>query len=178
MFHNHQRKNNKTNEKRGYYQKVRMRVLLLKNLRCALTKKVRETPSTEGSSMEAELDCLAELENNLDKMIVKHRQNLREIRRKEKANNNEFLSTMQHYLIGEKLVVDNSCSSNPVVVNYFNCTELQAGVEPSKFGRQLAKKNFGEEENCQLITIKIGHGRNLVEMRSRIALELELAFES
>ena len=150
----------------------------VENMRSALTKEVRETPSTEGSSMEAEPDCFAELKNNLDQMIVKHRQNLREIRRKEKANNNEFLSTMQHYLIGEKLVVDNSRSSNAVVVNDFNCMELQAGVEPSKFGRELAKKIFGEEENCQLITHMIGHGRNLVEMRPRVDLELELAFES
>ena len=148
----------------------------VENMRSALTKEVRETPSTEGSSMEAEPDCFAELKNNLDQMIVKHQQNLREIRRKEKANNNDFLSTMQHYLIGEKLVVDNS--SNAVVVNDFNCMELQAGVEPSKFGRELAKKIFGEEESCQLITHMIGHGRNLVEMRPRVDLELELAFES
>ena len=150
----------------------------VEKMRSALTKEVRETPSTEGSSMEAEPDCLAEIKNHLDKMIVKHRQNLREIRRKEKANNNEFLSTMQHYFIGEKLVVDNSRSSNAVVVNDFNCMELQAGVEPSKFGHELAKKNFGEEENCQLITHMIGHGRNLVEMRPRVDLALELAFES
>ena len=79
-------------------------------------------------------------------MIVKHRQNLREIRRKEKANNNEFLRTMQHHLIGEKLLVDNSRSSSAVVVNDFNCMELQAGVEPSKFGRQLAKKISGRKK--------------------------------
>ena len=85
---------------------------------------------------------------------------------------------MQHHLIGEKLLVDNSRSSSAVVVNDFNCMELQAGVEPSKFGRQLAKKNFGEEENCQLITHMIGHGKNLVEMRPRVDLELELALES
>ena len=151
---------------------------LVENMRSALTKEVRETPSTEGSSMEAEPGCLADLKNNLDKMIVKHRQNLREIRRKEKASNNEFLSTMQHYLTGEKLVVDNSRSSNAVVVNGFNCMELQAGVEPSKFGRELAKIIFGEEEKCQLISHMIGHGRNLIEMRPRVDLELELAFES
>ena len=39
----------------------------VENMRSALTKEVRETPSTEGSSMEAEPDCLAELKNNLDK---------------------------------------------------------------------------------------------------------------
>ena len=94
-----------------------------------------------------------------------------------KAHNNDFLSAIQHYLIDEKLLVDNSRSSNAVVLIDFNCMELQAGVEPSKFGRELAKKFFGEEENCQLITNMIGHGRNLVEMRPRVDLELELAFE-
>ena len=62
----------------------------VEKMRSALTKEVRETPSTEGSSMEAEPDCLAELKNNLDKMIVKHRQNLRKSDEKKKLTITNF----------------------------------------------------------------------------------------
>ena len=114
---------------------------------------------------------------NLDEILVKHRACLKEIRRKEKASNIEFLSSVRYLILGEALTVDNSSLFPEVIVNGLNLMTLQAGPEPSKFGRGLAKKVFGEGEDCVLIGQMIGQGRRVSDVRIRVELHLEKAFE-
>ena len=114
---------------------------------------------------------------NLDEILVKHRACLKEIRRKEKASNIEFLSSVRYLILGEVLTVDNSSLFPEVIVNGLNLMTLQAGPEPSKFGRELAKKVFGEGEDCVLIGQMIGQGRKVSDVQIRVELHLEKAFE-
>ena len=87
---------------------------------------------------------LKDFDARMDNMLQKYRMELNEIHRKEKASNAEFLNLADYLILGEQLSVDNSAIYPEFVIRNINLIALQAGPEPSKFSRDLAKQIFGE----------------------------------
>ena len=121
---------------------------------------------------------ITSFEDSIQNMLTEHQARLKSIRNNERASNLEFLGSVEHFLFGESLFVDNNLSTEPVFVNGKDCMQLPAGKEPFEFGRELGKFIFGENRDCQLITHMIGPKRNHSDMRSRVSPDLETAFES
>ena len=134
-----------------------------------------EVPSSVGSLIHPVVDLFI---SSVDTVLEEHKNNLKQLRIKEKASNREFIDSLHHYMFGEGAAASNDRSASPVIVNGFNLMELQAGPEPSKFGRKLGKKMFGENSDCLLTTHMIGHQRSFSEMREKVDEHLEEAFES
>ena len=132
-------------------------------------------PSGVGSLIHPVVDLL---NFSVDTVLEEHKNNLKQLRIKEKASNREFIDSLHHYMFGEGAAASNDRSASPVIVNGFNLMELQAGPEPSKFGRKLGKKTFGENSDCLLTTHMIGHQRSFSKMREKVDKHLEEAFES
>ena len=132
-------------------------------------------PSGVGSLIHPVVDLF---NSSVDTVLEEHKNNLKQLRIKEKASNREFIDSLHHYMFGEGAAASNDRSSSPVIVNGFNLLELQAGPEPSKFGRELGKKMFGENSDCLLTTHMIGHQLSFSEMREKVDEQLEEAFGS
>ena len=111
-----------------------------------------------------------QLENSLDELIKKHKEKLQKVRRQEKASNGELLKCVNLMLKGEELFVDNNdVRLDPAFqCNGENFLKIQAGPEPSKFGRVLAKKMFGDISECELQNKMLGPGRRNTEQRGRV----------
>ena len=92
---------------------------------------------------------LLKLESEFDRIIECHNENLKNSRKQEKASHAEFPNSVILMTRREKVLFDNS-EDLAVRLKGENLVELQAGHEPSKFGRQLARKIFGEKNNCKL----------------------------
>ena len=140
-----------------------------------LSKVVSSTPlQSQGKKR-----LIEELERRLNDEINNHRKKLKAIRSAEKANNLEFLKVISIDLNGENLSPVNN--SEEVVWfkkdgEWINLMAVFAVPQPSKFGRHLATKMFGKDEDCRLMVEMIGCERQSVLSRNPIPKEEEKLF--
>ena len=118
---------------------------------------------------------LLKLESEFDRIIECHKENLKNSRRQEKASNAEFLNSVILMTRREEVLVDNR-EDLAVMIKGENLLELQAGHEPSKFGRELARKIFGKKNNCKLQEKMLGPGRRMSDQRGRVDEHVEKIF--
>ena len=121
-------------------------------------------------------DAVDNLEKTLDLMIESHKVKLKKLREKVKADNIEFLFVVRSELNEGQLAMNNE-DAIPVHFKGEDLMKMIAGPDPAHFGRELAKKLFGKDENCLLIHSMIGHERCRANARERIESSLEQMFE-
>ena len=113
----------------------------------------------------------------IDETITTHKANLKRFRDEEKANNEEFLNVLNIIVRGETPDFDNVSDHPEVLWNGENLMSLYAGLEPTKFGRQLAVKMFGAKDTCLLKTHIIGPVKGRHESGTPISEEGRKTFE-
>ena len=141
-------------------------------------KFVSSTP-LENHGSQGKKRMIEELERRLNVEVNSHRKKLKAIRSMEKANNLEFLKVMSIEMNGETLLPMND--SEEMVWfqkdgEWINLMTVYAGPQPSKFGRHLATKMFGKDEDCRLMVEMIGCERQSVLTRTPIPKEEEKLF--
>ena len=106
-----------------------------------------------------------------------HHSEMKKLRNKERANNEEFLSVLHALLTGENENHEKSDDGESILWKGENLMSLYAGPEPSKFGRKLGMKMFGEKEFSLLKTHIIGPVRNRKNTRSALPDDQRKIFE-
>ena len=132
-------------------------------------------PLTSMTSTPKRTDKLVQLEVRLDTLIGAHKNRLRQLRHELKADNAEFLSVVEGELSGGQVAYSNE-NEKAVIHNGRNLMDIVAGSDPCRFGRDLAKAIFGEEEDCLLQNYMIGQQRSKMNSRPRVELSLERLF--
>ena len=125
-------------------------------------------------------DCptIDALMNSVNESLECHRSEMKKLRNEERANNEEFLSVLHVLLTGENENLENSDDAEPILWKGENLMSLYAGPEPSKFGRKLGMKMFGEKEFSLLKTHIIGPVRNRKDTRNAVPEDQRKIFES
>ena len=125
-------------------------------------------------------DCptIDALKNSVNESLECHRSEMKKLRNEERANNEEFLSVLHVLLTGENEIHENNDDGEPILWKGENLMSLYAGPEPSKFGRKLGMKMFGEKEFSLLKTHIIGPVRNRKDTRSAVPEDQRKIFES
>ena len=140
-----------------------------KNLVSAVTGEMTSTPK--------QCSTINALGIRLDSLIDAHRSRLKHLRQELKADNLEFLTIVESELMGENVTYNNE-NLKPVIYKGRNLMDLVAGSDPCRFGRELAKALFGENENCLLQDYMIGQQRCKIKLRPRIDFALEKMFNT
>ena len=129
-------------------------------------------PLTSMTSTPKRTDKLMQLEVRLDTHIEAHKNRLRQLRHELKADNAEFLSVVEGELYGRQVAYSNE-NVKAVIHNGRNLLDIVAVSDPCRFGCDLAKAIFGEDEDCLLQNYMIGQQRSKMNSRPRVELSLE-----
>ena len=142
----------------------------------AKSKLFSSTPIQTAVNSDAGDSIESKLEAKWNGVVKRHARALKEIRKIERQNNNEFLSVLSLQLTGEQIDVCN-VQTEAVMFQNKNLMALKAGADPGLFGRLLGKEIFGNKSECLLKYQMIGRERNYGNSRQPVDKELERIFE-
>ena len=80
-------------------------------------------------------------------MVEEHKDCLKRLRQKERADNDEFFALVSYNQTGELPSADNTTHYPPVIHNGINLMQIPAGASAAKFGRHLGGIMYGKDED-------------------------------
>ena len=104
----------------------------------------------------------------LYRMVEEHKDCLKRLPQKERADNKEFFALVSYNQTGELPSADNTTHYPPVIHNGINLMQIHAGASAAKFGRHLGGIMHGKDEDCKLQKFIIGAQRLRKDTRTPV----------